>query len=132
MFFDAAIGSVNSKDQTSTPLLLRSYSSGMRWERYSASIQFAEIQDNKALFDSTLAIKSVDTAYASVCQIYAGNKVEEATAISSSYTAAERFRNNLQVNRASTKTYTHSAFATFQGKEAAEFSLESAAIEPLE
>ncbi len=90
----------------------------LQWETIYAEaedLNLADIQDHKALYDFIFAIKSVDSAYASAYQVYVDTKLEDEDAeesIPTLYDAVERFRNNLRLNRASTKTYTHSAFAT--------------------
>jgi hypothetical protein len=63
-------------------------------------------------------------------QVHVDTKLEEGTDIPTLYDAVERFRNNLRLNRATTKAYSHTAFATLQEQEATELSAESADTVP--
>lgn len=92
----------------------------------AGKLQLAEIQDNKALYDFILAIRSIGSAYASAYQVYVDSKLEEDTDIPSLYDAVERFRNNLRLTRATSRSYTHTAFVTLQGEEATKLSADSA------
>lgn len=80
-------------------------------------------------YDFVLAIKEVDAVYASAYQVYVDTKLEEDDApIPTLYDTVERFRNHLRLNRATTKSYRHTAFATLQGKDPAELAADSAAL----
>ncbi|KAF7511348.1 hypothetical protein GJ744_004913 [Endocarpon pusillum] len=101
-------------------------------ERDQFKTLLADIQDNKTLYDFVLAIKSVNAAYGSAYQVYVDTKLQEGTAFPILYDAVERFRNNLRLSRATSKSSsTHIAFATFKGEEPAELAADSTAIAPL-
>jgi hypothetical protein len=70
-------------------------------------------QNNKALYDFILAIKSVDPAYLSAYQVHVDTKLEDDSAVPTLYNAVEKFRNNIRLSRATSKLSSYATFATF-------------------
>lgn len=92
----------------------------MQWETtcaWAEKLNLAEVQDNKALYDFILAIKSVDPAYASAYQVYVDNKAEEdPTSVPTLADAVGRFRNNVRFMQALSKPSSHASLAACQGE----------------
>jgi hypothetical protein len=89
------------------------------WERTYTQMKEADlpdVQDDRALFDFILAIKSLDSTYASTHEVLLNEKIRKKEEIPTLYEAVADFRNHLRLNRVTTKAASHTAFATLNGE----------------
>lgn len=94
-----------------------------RWEKIytdAEELDLPDIQKDRAIYDFLRTIKSIDSAFANTYEILLDEKNCAKQPIPTIFDLISKFRNHLRLDEETTKlsTYEHSAFATFNGKEA--------------
>lgn len=94
-----------------------------RWEKIytdAKELDLPDIQKDRAIYDFLCAIKSIDSAFANTYEILLNEKMSEKQPIPAIFDLISKFRNHLRLDEETTKfpAYEHSAFATFNSKEA--------------
>jgi Reverse transcriptase (RNA-dependent DNA polymerase) len=75
-----------------------------------------EVTDERPVYDFLLAIKGIDPTYAGVQEVLINEKIKNNNA-PTIFDVIEDFRNHQRINKATVKSASHTAFATFQGRE---------------
>jgi hypothetical protein len=88
----------------------------LKWERtYTDAVKLAlpDIQDDRATYDFLQAVKGVNSQYAATHEVLISKKIKKNEQILTVYNAVADYRNHLRLNRVTTKSSSHSAFASF-------------------
>jgi Reverse transcriptase (RNA-dependent DNA polymerase) len=91
----------------------------LKWEKtYTEAEKLAlpDVQDDRATYDFLLAVKSIDSVYAATHEVLLNEKLKTKEKLPTVHEAIADFRNHLRLNRAADKSYSHSAFATYNGE----------------
>ncbi len=90
-----------------------------RWEKMyteAKKLDLPDVQKDRAIYDFLRTIKFIDSAFANIHEILLDEKITENKPIPTIFDLISKFRNHLRLNQETTRSYTHTAFATLNGK----------------
>jgi hypothetical protein len=91
------------------------------WEKTYADaerLKLPEVQEERPLYDFLNAIRSIDTAFTAGREAVIEERIRKGEGLPSVYDMIEEYRNHQRISQATSNafSYSHSAFATFQGE----------------
>jgi hypothetical protein len=90
-----------------------------QWEKIYTNaklLQLPEVYEERPLYDFLTAIKDVAPSFAGIQEVLIGEKVKKDETLPMLFDIIEDYRNHLRLNRATTKSSSHTAFTTFQNE----------------